>query len=188
MSDYTSKVREVLVRAMHSREFVEIYGDEQDLDRFDVGMVESVTVDHYCIQSIGTYGEVDARQIGRIEDIVRLSTGSEYLRALRLLHDARGKLSVDLPSPEGYVPLDIYNSLRFAKDLRVIVSVTDPDHVAITGLIRDFGREFLEITEVRRDGQEDGTMVMHIDEVVRVDIGGRVEQTRAFMHRVRMGL
>ncbi len=188
MSDFNEKIRQTLRRSKESGDMVELYDDEQNLDRFNVGLVESVTHDSYCIQSIGPHGEPDGRQVGRIEDVIRLSTGTEYLMALKLLHQARDRITVDLPQPDAYLPMDLQNSLRFARDKKIVVSLIDPDHVQITGFVRDFGKEFVEIAELRRDGQEDGSIVIHLDEVVRVDIGGRMEQARAFVHRVRMGL
>lgn len=187
--DFNEKIRTTLRHCLDNGDMVEVYDDERNLDRFNVGLVESVTRETYCIQSIGPHGDFDGRQVGRIEDIIRLSTGSEYLAALKLLHEARDRLSMDvLPEPEGYMPMDLQNSLRFARDKRIVVSLVDPDHVQITGFVKDFGREFVEISELRRDGQEDGSIIVHLEEIVRVDIGGRMEQARAFVHRVRMGL
>jgi hypothetical protein len=188
VSDFNEKVRHTLRRCKEAGEMVEIYDDERNLDRFNVGLVESVTHDTYCMQSIGPHGDFDGRQVGRIEDVIRLATGSEYLFALKLLHEAHDRLAAELPSPEGYYPLDLQNSLRFAKDKKIVVSLVDPDHVQITGFVRDYGSDYVEIGEVRRDGQEDGLLIVHLDEIVRVDIGGRMEQARAFVHRVRMGL
>ena len=188
MSDFNEKIRQTLRAAKEAGDMVELYDDERNLDRFDVGLVESVTRDSYCILSVGLHGEIDGRQVGRIEDIIRLSTGSEYLATLKLLHQARNRLTPELLDPEGYLPMDLQNSLRFARDKKIIVSLVDPDHVPITGFVRDFGKDFVEIGEVRRDGQQDGSIVVHLDEIVRVDIGGRMEQARAFVHRVRMGL
>lgn len=186
--DFNEKIRQTLRSCKDRSDMVEVYDDERNLDRFNVGLVESVTLESYCIQSIGPQGDFDGRQVGRIEDIIRLSTGSEYLGALKLLHEARDRLSMDLPEPEGYLPMDLQNSLRFARDKRIVVSLVDPDHVQITGFVRDYGHDFVEVCEVRRDGQEDGSIIVHLEEIVRVDIGGRMEQARAFVHRVRMGL
>jgi hypothetical protein len=188
MSAFNDKIRETLRLCVASKDMVEVYDDERNLDRFNVGMVDSVTHDAYCIQSIGPHGDFDGRQIGRIEDIIRLSTGSEYLSALKLLHEARDRITTTLPNPDGYLPMDLQNSLRFAKDKKIVVSLIDPDHLQITGFVKDFGEDFVEISEVRRDGQEDGSIIVHLEEIVRVDVGGRMEQARAFVHRVRMGL
>lgn len=188
MSDFDDKVREIFRRCQASGDMVEVYDDGDNLDRFDVGVVESVTSDYYSLLSIGPYGDFDGRQVGRIEDVIRVATGSEYLSALRLLHEARGRIDADPPSPEGYLPMDLTNTLRFAKDKRIVVSLVDADKETLTGFVTDFGNEFVELREVRRDGQEDGLIVLHLDEVVRIDVGGRVEQARAFVHRVRMGL
>jgi hypothetical protein len=187
--DFNEKIRQTLERCKTDRDMVEVYDDERNLDRFNVGLVESVTRESFCILSIGPHGDFDGRQVGRIEDIIRLSTGSEYLGALKLLHEAKHRLEQEtLPEPEGYMPMDLQNSLRFAKDKRIVVSLVDPDHLQITGFVQDYGEDFVEICELRRDGQEDGSIVVHLEEIVRVDIGGRMEQARAFVHRVRMGL
>ena len=188
MSDFVDKIRQTMRKCQEVGEMVEVYDDERNIDRFNVGLVESVTVDTYCLQGIGPHGDLDGRQVGRIEDVVRLSVGSEYLFALKLLHESRDRLKADLPGADGFLPFDLQNSLRFAKEKRIVVTLLDPDHEKITGFVRDFGRDFVEVCEVQRDGQEDGFLIIHLDEVVRIDIGGRMEQARAFVHRVRMGL
>ncbi|MER3496123.1 MAG: hypothetical protein C4320_04555 [Armatimonadota bacterium] len=189
MSEMDGKLRETLRRCLASREMVEIYADPEDLVEFNVGMVESVGHNSYCIQSIDPYGQFDGRQIGRIDEIVRLVTGSEYLAAIRLLHDGRDALvNHPMPSTEPYGEMDFENSLRFAQENRLLVSLIDRDREAIMGFVTDYGREFVEIREVRRDGHEDGTFILALDDVSRVDVGGRNERARQFLHRVRMGL
>ena len=80
MSEMDGKLRDVLRRCQGSGEMVEIYSDPDDVDRFNVGVVESVSHTSYCIQSVDSYGQFDGRQIGRIDEIVRLVTGSEIPR------------------------------------------------------------------------------------------------------------
>ena len=189
MSEMDGKLRETLRRCQGSGEMVEIYSDPDDVDRFNVGVVESVSHTSYCIQSVDSYGQFDGRQIGRIDEIVRLVTGSEYLAALRLLHEARDTIARSpAPSPEGYGELDFEASLKFAQENNLVVSMVDRDRTAIMGFITDFGREFVELRELRRDGHEDGTIIVALDDVSRIDVGGRTELARQFLHRVRMGL
>ena len=189
MSEMDSKLRDTLRRCAASGEMVEIYSDPEDVDRFNVGVVESVSHASYCIQSVDSYGAFDGRQVGRIDEIVRLVTGSEYLAALRLLHEGRNTvIQAPVPSTEGYGEMDFETSLKFAQDHRLVVSLVDRDRTAIMGFITDFGREYVEVREVRRDGHEDGTIIIALDDISRIDVGGRTELARQFLHRVRMGL
>lgn len=189
MSEMDAKLRDTLRRCQTSREMVEIYADPEDLVEFNVGLVESVGHNSYCIQSIDPYGQFDGRQIGRIDEIVRLVTGSDYLAAIRLLHEGREAIgNIPTPDPEPYGEMDFEASLRYAQENRLLVSLVDRDREAIMGFVTDFGREYVEVREVRRDGHEDGTFILALDDVSRIDVGGRNERARQFLHRVRMGL
>jgi hypothetical protein len=188
MADFLDKIRETLRHCKDTGDLVEVYDDDRDLDHFIVGRVESVTHDAYALLSIGPHGDFDGRQIGRIEDIIRISTGSSYLSALRLLHEARGTMDSQPVDSTGYTPLDLNSALRFAKDKRIVISLIDGDHIPIIGFVNDFGSDYVEIRELRKDGEEDGLITVHLDDIIRVDAGGRTEQARAFLHRVRMGL
>lgn len=188
MADFLDKIRDTLRRCMESGDLVEVYDDDRDLDRFIVGKVESVTRDGYALLAIGPHGDFDGRQIGRIEDVIRVATGSSYLSALRLLHDAQGRMDAQPADSAGYAPLDLSNALRFAKDKRIVISLIDGDHIPIIGFVNDFGKDYVEIRELRKDGEEDGLITVHLDDIIRVDAGGRTEQARAFLHNVRMGL
>ena len=188
MADFHDKIRDTLRRCMDEGDLVEVYDDDRDLDRFIVGKVESVTREGYGLLSIGPHGDFDGRQIGRIEDIIRIATGSSYLSALRLLHDARGTMDGQPADSEGYTPLDLGNALRFAREKRIVVSLVDGDHIPIIGFVNDFGKDYVEIRELRKDGEEDGLITVHLDDIIRIDAGGRTEQARAFLHRIRMGL
>ena len=188
MPDFLDKIRDTLRRCLDSGDLVEVYDDDRDLDRFIVGKVESVTRDGYGLLAVGPHGDFDGRQIGRIEDVIRVATGSSYLSALRLLHDARGTMDSQPADSAGYAPLDLNNALRFAQDKRIVVSLVDGDHIPIVGLVNDFGKDYVEIRELRKDGEEDGLITVHLDDIIRIDAGGRTEQARSFLHRVRMGL
>lgn len=188
MADFQDKIRETLRRCKETGDLVEVYDDDRDLDRFIVGKVESVTRDGYGLLSVGPHGDFDGRQIGRIEDIIRISTGSSYLSALRLLHEARGTLEEPPVDSTGYLPMDLGNALRLARDKRIVVSLVDADHIPIIGFVNDYGDDYVEVRELRKDGEEDGLITVHLDDIVRIDAGGRTEQARGFLHRVRLGL
>jgi hypothetical protein len=186
MSDLLDKFRTVLRACEGARSMAEIYTDEEDLDRFSVGYVEEVGRETYTLAAIDDEGRFDGRQVGRLEAIIKLTVDSEYLSALKLLHE--GGSALEPTRPSGPPPRDLRAGLEAAMRDRTVASVIDVDHQAHTGFVTDVGEEFVEISEIRRDGHRDGMTILRLDDVFRVDIGGRTEQARGFLHRVRMGL
>jgi hypothetical protein len=67
-----------------------------------------------------------------------------------------------------------------------MVSVTAD--VEFFGFIKDFTRDHIELLEVNKSGIEDGIQFIDLDEVSRIDFGGPSEESRLFLHQVRMGL
>ncbi len=186
MADLIDKFRAVLLTCQESHSMAELYTDEEELDRFSVGYIEEVGRETYTLAAVDDEGRFDGRQVGRLEAIIKLTVDSEYLSALKLLHEGSGALEPTRPT--GPPPRDLEAGLRGAMRDRMVASVLDVDHEAHTGFITDVGEEFVEISEIRRDGHRDGTTILRLDDVFRVDIGGRTEQARGFLHRVRMGL
>jgi hypothetical protein len=187
MSDLLDKYRAVLAGCRERADMAEVYTDEEDLDRFSVGYIESVSRESYTLTAVDPEGQLDGRQVGRLDAIVKLVVGSEYLAALKFLHE--GKMTLEELRPAaGDIPKDLRGGLEHAMRNRIVVSLLDIDRVATTGFVTDVGHEFVEVHEIRRDGHADGFVILPVDDIFRVDIGGRAEQARHFLHRVRMGL
>ncbi len=184
MAAAVDRFREILRGYAGKNELVEIYDDSEDLDKFEVGFVLSVSEDTYFVKKIDTKGRYNGHYMGRMEDIVRLATGTQYLTAIRLLNERdRATAPAELQVP----PLETFTELlKFASKNRLLISVWVD--VNFLGFIREFTNEHLELIEVNKSGLEDGIQYLDLDEISTLEIGGPDVEARRFLHQVRMGL
>ena len=189
MGAIDDKYRSVLSHSHAVGDLVEVYLNEEDLNRFIVGLVESVTSETFALQALDTEGEFDGREVCRIDEIVRLHVGGDYLESLKLLHESRGQIFKKEPEPaDSYGQLDIPTSLTFARDKRILVSVHDYDKDQTMGFVADLGDDWVQIEPILRDGRSNGFTIFRVEDIIRVSIGGKREQARGFVHQSRLGL
>ncbi len=184
MPDAIDRFREVLRRYCGKSELVEIYDDSQDLDKFEVGFIIAVSDDTYFVKKVDTKGRYNGHYMGRLEDVVRLATGTQYLTAVRLLTERAKSLEgedQELPPMEAFAEL-----LKFAHRNRLMVSAWVD--VRFYGFVQEFTKEHLELIEVNKSGLEDGVQYLDIDEIATIELGGPDVDARRFLHQVRMGL
>lgn len=182
--DAIDRFREVLRRYCGKGELVEIYDDSQDLDKFEVGFIIAVSDDTYFVKKVDTKGRYNGHYMGRLEDVVRLATGTQYLTAVRLLTERAKSLEgedQELPPMEAFAEL-----LKFAHRNRLMVSAWVD--VRFYGFVQEFTKEHLELIEVNKSGLEDGVQYLDIDEIATIELGGPDVDARRFLHQVRLGL
>lgn len=165
---------------------VEVYDDSTDTDKFEVGLVLSVSEDYYSLARVDSKGRPNGSYVGQIEQIVRLAVGSQYLLAIKLLTERQKQFEMGIkPEPAG--PFDQFSDLiRYACEHRIMISVTAD--AEFFGFVKDFTSDHIELVEINKSGIEDGIQYIDLDQVSRIDFDGPSEEARQFLHRVRMGL
>lgn len=187
MSAAVDRFREILSRYVGKTELVEIFEDDDEQDKFEVGMVLSVSEDYYSLSVVDTKGRPDGSYIGMIEDIRRIGVGTQYLAAIELLHQ-RNKSGTLLQWTDETRPTfdNIQDLLDYAMRTRSLVSIKTSEW--FYGFVQHYTGDHVEIREVNKTGIEDGIQFIDLEEVVRVDYGGPTEEARRFLHQVRLGL
>ncbi|MBS1700035.1 MAG: hypothetical protein JST12_00100 [Armatimonadetes bacterium] len=186
MSAAVDRFREVLKQYVGTEELVEVYEDREDTDKFEVGFVLSVSEDYYSLALIDSKGRPNGSFVGQIDEIVRLAVGTQYLVAIKLLHERQRQTEFPV-RPTTVGPFEtLLDLVRYARNSRIMVSVTAD--VQFLGFIKDYTDDHIELLEVNKSGIEDGIHYIDLEEVVRIDFDGPSEEARLFLHRVRMGL
>jgi len=186
MGAAVDRFREVLRQYVGTEEFVEVYDDSEDTDKFEVGIVLAVSEEFYSLSLIDSKGRPNGSFVGQIDEIVRLAVGTQYLTAVKLLHERQKQTEMSLRVPIVGPFENMLDLIRYACENRIMVSVTAD--VEFFGFIKDYTQDHIELLEVNKSGIEDGVHFIDLDEVSRIDFDGPGEEARLFLHRVRMGL
>jgi|GEM_PF-1578992 len=188
MTGLEDKIRAVLAHGREVGDLVEIYLEQEDADCFQVGFIENVGSETASIVSLTKYGEFDGRLIIRLDEVIRLHVGGDYLESLKVLHESRGKVFDPEPADAfGKDFIDFNTSLGFAREKRIMVTIHDFDKETTLGFVSDLGEDWVQIEPILRDGRSDGFTIFRIEDITRVDMGGKTEQARGFVHQARLG-
>lgn len=188
MVQMVDKLRQILLHCQDVGDLAGFSFGEDGPDGEPIGFVESVGLTTVCISAVNESGELDGKIICHLEDIERLAVGSRELNTARLLHENLWQAYGS--GQEEHVTqfkAELPGSLAQARDKRLLVTVTDYDNNSTVGFVTDLGEDWLEIEAILADGTSDGFVVMGIDDILRVYIGGKREQAAAFVHQKRLG-
>ena len=175
----------MLQRAKASGAPIAIYSNEADPSEYDVGLIDSVSRNHVAYRAVSPKGDFDGERIVYVESIFRIDTGSSYLEKMRVLNEnltlaysSPLESLADEPDPE--------SMLREAQRQGQVVSIVDRIGYGPKGFVREVGSDYVEVERLDLNGLPDGSVVVMLDMVERIVIGGRDEQALAFLYRFQV--
>ncbi len=190
MGETQDKFRAVLAHCKAVGDLVECYV-ETDVSDFPVcqcGFVESVNDLQLSLCLLNGYGEPDGIINVRLDEIVRLQVGGKLLDNIRILYENRGKVFTEelLPSQDHGLadPLDAMN---YARENRLLVSILDDYKGRTAGFVTEVGSDWVQIEQILPDGQSNGFALVRTEDIARLDIGGKQEQSTNFIHQAKLG-
>lgn len=183
------KFYEVLREIQAREKLVCVFHGDDEHDKFDVGFVESLTPTTVTLLSVSPRGEYDGRVVMHIDDLNRVETDDRYSRKIALLHEYRGSVfkSDDHVNP-GARDYAFAEQLQSAKESGSVICIEDMKGNAVTGYVREIGDDYVELEALTQLGEPDGTALLSLDEVARVQIGARDQQVRNFLYQYNFGL
>jgi hypothetical protein len=115
----------------------------------------------------------DGLSILRIENVVRVCVGDEYLRAMQIIMQTP---PIEFPSGlEIAQPLSLTSTFEAAIGAQAVVSVLPYDGDNICGIPVEVGSDGLYLEELSDFGLSDGFTTLRFDTIERVDIAGAYE-------------
>lgn len=190
MGAIKEKFRAVLQHSKDVGDLVECYcdSDESDYPIAVIGFVEAVNDLQFSLNTLDSYGEPDGLVSMRLDEIVRLHVGGQQAENLRILFENRGQIfKTELIKSENLDLADHTDALKFAKDNRLIVSVTDDFKGVNSGFVSEIGEDWIQIEPIQLDGTSNGFAIFRTEDIARISIGGKQEQSRSFIHQARLG-
>ena len=189
MAKRRTKFFEVLRRVQEAEKLVCVFHGDDEHDKFDVGFVESLTNSTLTLLSVSPRGEYDGRVVMHLDDLNRVETDDRYSRKIALLHEYRGSVfKADDKVNKQALAFGIGEQLQAALEETCVVCVEDVKGNAITGFVREIGDDYVEVEALTQLGEPDGTSIISLEEVSRVQIGARDQQVRAFLYQYNFGL
>lgn len=146
-----------------------VYTDEVDTCKFDIGWIIDTNEENFALLSIDEHGEYDQTIIGLIEDINRLSYGTQYITALTERASFDNCLSkLDFTR----IKASIYRTVESAMNLGFLVRFVDKNWEVTIGHPLRQDNEFIELNTVDEEGGPSGTEVIRHTNLRRLEIFG----------------
>lgn len=189
MSKFDDRIREVLSRCWESDQIVGIHTNERDLERFHAGYVRSLSSAAVTLFCVDSKGFDDGITVIPLEEVLRLHTDTEYLRGVDLLYRNRDQVYRPTATSWSDGAIDDFpRALLVAKEQNQAVTLVDINEASLSGIVLEVGEDWVDIEELKDNGQSDGTYTIYLGDIVRLEIGRQGEQANMFLHRIRYGL
>ncbi|WP_028778146.1 hypothetical protein [Shimazuella kribbensis] len=190
----------ILNKAVESKDMISIYTDISEQENFLVGFVEKVKGDYFLLQHVTAEGLEDGHVVRRMGDIYRIDQGSQYERKLVTLFQAQKQQHFDFLSPaiEGASPIARSSStdedgdllakvLKKAKMKQSMVTIKISDERresidSILGFVTMVTDEIVEIDKVSYYGEDDGIVVIFLQDIEAVNCDTTDELTTKLLY------
>jgi hypothetical protein len=192
---------DILKKAVESKEMISIYTDISEQDYFSVGFLEKVTEEYFLMQHVTAEGLEDGHVVRRLGDIYRIDQGSQYERKLEILFDAQKQQHFDLlsspivsaspiarPSSSlegGDLLAEVLEEAK-GKQSMVTIKISDERRESIDsilGFVTLVTDEIAEIAKVSHYGEDDGTVVIFLQDIEAVNCDTIEELTTKLLYQ-----
>lgn len=164
---------DILDKLRMENELCEIFRNQDDADKCNVGYVVAVTDKHYLLEGVEPDGSHGGFIFGHIEDIWRVQYATQYLNKIQKLMDKA--LFVPKPSPvEGRDILEeLLSYVQSAHRISCFVLMNSEQFDY--GYIKEFNGITVTFSLVDSYGNPDGECVIRCEDISVISFGGADE-------------
>ena len=161
----------ILKEARESNQIVSIHSNPANQAVCTTGVVDYITDSMVRLKLISPGGEPDGYKVRLLKNVFRIDVYSEYEKKIAFLNKNYNEIlnEVKLVDPIENNNL-IYSTLKESKQKKLIIVIwTDDEEDSIIGYIDDLNVETVKIVSINDYGQEDGIIILKIDEIREID-------------------
>lgn len=169
-------------------QFVELYNDRSNLNRFEVGYIVTCTEDEVLVHSVSPYGDDDGFYWECADDFFSIRYDTDYLNNLTQVMEKKTELAPS-PFPKGFLQdaslrkILLDYAMENNRMVRVVANNYDLDAI---GEIVDYDDATLNLRRYFSDGRSGENIIVLLEDLQVVSVLGRDEQKTelAKAHRV----
>lgn len=138
--------------------------DPSELGTFCLGYICFVSTEHYVLLEVDRRGRFDGFHVGKINDIIHLSFGSEYEQAFAISINSDQRAEPAIEFKENYFD----DMLTWAQTKKSVVRIRNYSDQLIYARILDFDDSWLKLSTYTNFGKPDGTMIIGREQLYRL--------------------
>ncbi|MFB2596118.1 hypothetical protein ACEYYB_14880 [Paracoccus sp. p4-l81] len=167
-------LKSALMKYVKSKEFISVFGDSGDWDKFSLGTLSIISDSWYVLSSYSKLGDWDGYEIRPTSEIQKFQAGGKYEKFIESIiddtRDNEGRSSLSFPP--GVSPVQF--ALNLSKEKRVPIQVWGSDSsISEIGVVDEVKEGVLWLRIVDRYGKFDAKMVMAVEEISAINIWSR---------------
>ena len=163
-------MEKILLEAMNQNKIVSVYTNAEDTSHFNVGIVRKLQDGFFLLEETDPTGKEDGFAIFDIQDIVMLSSDGQYEKRIQKMMETNPAESRELPLLGEETDSLHERILNYAIKNKRIVSFLLIDGEDISGFVKGYTDEIIEIEVIDFYGNRDGQTAIRKEMIQRIRI------------------
>lgn len=162
-----------LQRYKESGKLVEVYMDEHDTSKFDVGFILAHDDDFFLMLAVTKYGRLDGYLLQEVDAIVRVSSDTAYLKRIATLMRYYNEKQERLTAGDSLA----YDVLEYCRINNRIASIDilGSGYADALGYVEELDGERCIVRQVTEDGKSDGTTSILLNDISYISCCSNIE-------------
>ena len=163
-------MEELLLEALNQNKIVSVYTNAEDTSHFNAGIVRKLQDGFFLLEETDPTGKEDGFAIFDIQDIVMLSSDGQYEKRIQKIMEVNPAESRELPLLGKETDSLNDRMLNYAIKNKRIVSFLFIDREDISGFVKGYTDEIIEIEVIDFYGNRDGQTAIRKELIQRMRI------------------
>jgi hypothetical protein len=166
-----NSVVDTLKKARLAEEVVAIYTDISEPDKFSAGFVDQIDDTWIRLRSISSEGEDDGYEVRALKDIFKIAINGRYEQKIDFISNNREDVFKNVELDHSVEMGVAVATLKEAQEKELIANFwmrAEGAFHSVTGYVDNLDQDIVRILEVDNYGQEDGVLLLDLNQVVGV--------------------
>ncbi|WP_445492634.1 hypothetical protein [Niallia sp. 03133] len=155
-------MKKELLKAIVSKEFIEIYTDVDHAAKFEVGKVLKFSEDFVLLASVSPIGMYDGFHLLTTDDIYQINKNTKYINNIKKLYTIKQQSHLDFDGKNEHLMLSL---LKFAVKNKLVIFVKLFQEGMVQGLVKKIENEMLVVSILDDDGEYDGEAYIRLEDI-----------------------
>ncbi|MFT8321108.1 MAG: hypothetical protein ABF649_09395 [Bacillus sp. (in: firmicutes)] len=155
-------MKKELLKALVSKELVEVYTEVENATKFEVGKVLKFSEEFVLLANVSPIGMYDGFHLINTIDIYQINKNTKYIRNIKKLYEAKNQSHIDFEGKNDHL---LESMLKFAEKNKFVVFIKLFEEAFIQGFIKKVEKEILVVSIVTDDGEFDGESYVKLEDI-----------------------
>ncbi len=180
------EMKKELAHAQKRGIIVSLYDDYDDRDVFSVGYVDQISDTHVRLKAVNENCEFSGYEIRALSDIYKLEYNGKYEKKIQKINNNIYKVFKEIEPIMDIKNNLVLSALMQSQKEKIFLCIwgNDPDDFQ-EGYVEKVSKKTIKFRLVNQHGEDDGVVVMKIDEITNVNFNSKRAQISSYLHSLQ---